>query len=52
MLVPEASMNKDRFPAGRKNKIWLSGKAFAVQPKSVAQAVEHPAQQKFRGCVL
>jgi hypothetical protein len=52
MLMPEASMNENRFPAGRKDQVWLSRKVFAVQPESVAQPVEHPPQQKFRGCVL
>lgn len=52
MLVPEASMNENHFPAGRKNNIWFSGEVLAVQPESIAHAVEHPSQQKFGGCVL
>jgi len=52
MLVPEASVNKDHLPAGSKDKVWFSGEVFAVQSESVAQPVEHPAQQKLRCRIL
>jgi hypothetical protein len=52
MLMPETSMHENNLPAGRKDEVWFSGKVFAVQPEPKAKAVEHPAQQKFRGCVL
>jgi hypothetical protein len=52
VLMPEASVDENHFPAGRKDQVWSSGEVFAVQPESVAQVVEHPAQQKFRGCIL
>jgi hypothetical protein len=52
MLMPETSMNENRFQARRKDKIWFSGKVFAVKPESIAQAMQYPAQQKFRSCVL
>jgi hypothetical protein len=37
MLVAEASVNQNCFPAGGKDKVRFSGRVFAVQPESVAQ---------------
>lgn len=41
MLVPEAPMNKDDLAESRKDKVRCSGKALAMQTKSVAKAMSH-----------
>lgn len=39
MLMPEAPMNKDNLAETRKYKVRSSGKALAMQTKSVAKAM-------------
>jgi len=47
MSVPEASMNENRFPFARKDEVWLSGKVSAMQPISIAEAMQEAANSHF-----
>jgi hypothetical protein len=51
MLMPETSVHKDHFAAARENNIWPAGKNFPMQPESVPQSVNQPADGKLWGCI-
>ena len=45
--MPEASMNKNHFTAGSKNKIRLAGQIELMQPVTVAHSMNEPTHQHF-----
>nr|WP_242464322.1 hypothetical protein [Thiococcus pfennigii] len=52
MLMPEAAMHKNHFPALRENDIRLPWQFFYMNSKPIAKTVEHPAQHQFWAGVL
>jgi hypothetical protein len=52
VLVPEASVNEDHLPAGRKYQVRFAWKVFAVESEAVADAVEQLAEKKLGGGVF
>jgi hypothetical protein len=52
MAVPETSMDKDYFSAGRENQVWFSGKVFSVKPETVSEAVNQRPHFEFWRSVL
>ena len=51
MAVPEAAVNENYFLEARQHQIWLAGEVLAMQTETVAHAVDHASNGKFRCCV-
>jgi hypothetical protein len=52
MAVPKTAVNEDHFAETRENKIGYARKIFAVQPVSIAEAINQFPNNQFRLCVL
>jgi ribosomal protein L12E/L44/L45/RPP1/RPP2 len=40
-------MDEDRFPSAGKDEVWLSGEVSAMQPVSIAEAMQEAANSQF-----
>jgi hypothetical protein len=40
-------VDEDRFPSARKDEVGLSGKVSAMQPVSIAKAMQEAANRQF-----
>ena len=52
VLVPEAAMDKYRFPAWPKNQIGVPRKFLCMKPEPVPKPVDNRTNNNFRLCVL
>ena len=52
VLMPETSMDKDRFASARKHDIWTARKTVGVQTVAIAHTVQQRPHGHFRSSVL
>jgi hypothetical protein len=52
MPVPEAAVNEDHRASARKHEVGLSGQILPVETEAIAQSVDKPPDDQFRGSVL